>query len=204
MKVLVACEFSGVVRDAFIAAGHQALSCDFLPCESTKGRPIDHYQGDVLDILWWGWDLMIAHPPCTFLCNSGVVWLNSPRYPNRWLDMAEGALFFKKLLEAPNIKYKAVENPIMHGYASDIIGRKRDQIIHPYEFGHLEQKATCLWLENLPPLVPTSDLRVETKALPYAIRHRLDWKSPGPNRAKERSVTYTGIAEAMATQWGSL
>lgn len=198
MKVLVACEFSGVVRDAFAALGHDVLSCDLLPSET----PGNHYRGNVLSLIDEGWDLMIAHPPCTFLSNSGVSWLNHPKYPNRWSDMRAGAEFFKELLNAP-IPRIAVENPIMHKYAVSIIGRKKDQIIHPYQFGHYEQKATCLWLNNLPLLIATSDFRAETKALPIALKQKMWWGST-TNRARLRSVTYKGVAKAMATQWGSL
>lgn len=202
MRVLIACEFSGTVRDAFREQGHDAWSCDLLPSESSvEGF---HYTGDVLDVIrdtWGAWDLMIAHPPCTYLSNAGVRWLHSQ--PERWKLMADGAAFFRQLLEAP-IPRIAVENPIMHGYARELVGRRADQCVQPYQFGHLEQKGTCLWLKNLPQLIPTSDLKAETMALPEGQRQKMFYKSPGPNRWKERSITYQGIADAMADQWGSL
>ena len=148
MKVLIACEYSGTVREAFKAKGHDAWSCDILPTE-IKGQ---HLEGDVLNFLDRGWDLMIAHPPCTYLCNSGVSWLH--RTKGRWEKMVEGAKFFKKLLEAP-IKKIVIENPVMHKYAKEIIGRKQDQTIQPYEFakslGSADNvsKRTCLWLKKL-------------------------------------------------------
>jgi len=187
MRVLVACEFSGRVRDAFLARGHDAVSCDLLPTES----PGPHIQGDVREILAEGWDLMIAHPPCTYLCNSGVSWLY--RRPGRWEKMREAALFFRQLLEAP-IPRICVENPIMHKYAVEIIGRRQDQVIQPWMFGHGETKATCLWLKNLPPLRPTNIVEGREQRL-----HRLP---PSPDRWKERSRTYPGVARAMAEQWG--
>jgi len=187
MKVLVACEYSGTVRDAFLALGHDAMSCDLLP--SDVGGP--HYQGDVRDILGGEWDLMVGHPPCTRLCNSGVCWLEKR---NLWGDMEEGAAFFKLLMDA-DIPRIAIENPIPHGYALKIIGRRYDQIIHPWQFGHGESKATCLWLKNLPPLLPTCYVTTREQRL-----HRLP---PGPDRWKERSKTYQGFADAMAQQWGT-
>lgn len=196
MNILVACEFSGAVRDAFIKEGHDAVSCDILPSDT----PGPHYEGDVFDILDDGWDLMIAHPPCTYLCNSGVSWLyktpkNNPTQ-DRWADMREGAEFFKALLDAP-IPRKCIENPIMHKYAVEIIGRRQDQIIQPWQHGHPEQKSTCLWLENLPKLESTDILNG-----PHINRlHRL---GPSADRGKERSKTYPGIAAAMATQWSKL
>jgi hypothetical protein len=197
MRVLVACEFSGIVRDAFIAAGHDAMSCDLLPTE----RPGPHRQTDVRRLLdWtsgggWGYDLMIAHPPCTYLANSGVRWLyggkGTVRDPERWALMEEAAAFFRLLLDAP-IPRIAVENPIMHRHAGI---RPPDQIIQPWQFGHGETKATGLWLKNLPPLQPTTKLR-EREARVYLA-------SPGPDRWKERSRTLPGMAEAYADQWGN-
>lgn len=207
MRVLVACEFSGVVRDAFRCAGHNAMSCDFLPSET----PGLHYNGDVLDILDKGWDLMIAHPPCTYLCNSGVRWLHSEKLSardhyligigvkdhcwnsDRWNKMVKSAEFFKLLLNA-DIDKICIENPIPHKYAVEIIGRKYDEIIQPWQFGHGETKKTCLWLKNLRPL--SSDNVVEGR------EHRIHRMGPSPNRSKERSRTYLGIAKAMAKQWG--
>ena len=196
MKVLVACEFSGIVRDAFIKRGHDAVSCDLLPTE----RPGPHIQGDVLDVLGDGWDMMIAHPPCTRLCNSGVMWLERR---NLWDDLMIGAGFFYDLLHA-NVSRIAVENPIPHKYAIEQIGRKYDQIIQPYQFGHPERKATCLWLKNLPKLKSTKDVKAEMEALPKSQSQRIHYTSPGPERAKIRSRTFQGIADAMAEQWGTL
>jgi hypothetical protein len=187
MKVLVACEYSGRVRDAFIALGHEAMSCDLLPTDS----PGPHYQGDVFDIIDQGWDLMIAHPPCTYLCNSGVSWLH--RQEGRWDKMREGAEFFKKLMEV-DIPQIAIENPIMHKYAVEIIGRRQDQLVQPWQFGHGETKATCFWLKNLEPLTPTDIVDGREQRL-----HKLP---PSKDRWKLRSTTYQGIADAMATQWG--
>ena len=204
MKVLIACEFSGVVREAFRKRGHDAWSCDLLPTEI----PGPHYRTDIRNlflpneygsdlytedrnITYPNFDLMIAHPPCTYLANSGVRWLHTQ--PDRWDKMVEGAHFFKTLLEAP-IPHIAVENPIMHKYAVEIIGRRQDQIVQPWMFGHGETKATGFWLKNLPPLKPTNIVDG---------REGRVWKeSPGPDRWKNRSRTLQGIAEAMADQWG--
>ena len=196
MRVLVACEYSGTVRDAFIAAGHDAVSCDLLPTDA----PGPHHQGDVFDIIGDGWDLMIAHPPCTFLCNSGVRWLYDHRYPNRWQDLIDGATFFRKLLDAP-IPRIAVENPTMHGWATKIVGRRQDQTIQPWMFGHPEKKATGLWLKGLPPLIATDDVRDVMATLPKSETDRIHYASPGADRWKLRSTTYAGIAAAMAAQW---
>ena len=194
MRVLVACEYSGRVRDAFAKLGHYAMSCDLLPSD-TEGL---HYQGDVLDILDQNWDLMIAHPPCTYLTNSGVCWLHKD--PNRWQLLDEGAAFFKMLLECP-IPRKCIENPIQHKYARERIGRKQNQVIQPWMFGHMEQKATCLWLENLPLLKPTNDVKEKMMQLPKRERERLHYLPPSADRWKLRSTTYQGIADAMAQQW---
>ena len=181
MKVLIACESSGTVRDAFIAMGHDALSCDLLPADN--GGP--HYQGDVRDILNEGWDLMIAHPPCTHLAVSGARWFKSK--PPEW---QEDALEFVRLLMDAPIPRIAVENPV--SVISSRI-RKPDQIIQPWQFGHGETKTTCLWLKNLPRLRPTNIVEGREDRI-----HRM---APGPNRWKERSKTYQGIANAMAQQW---
>jgi hypothetical protein len=198
MKVLVACEYSGVVRDAFTKAGHDATSCDLLPSESTNGK---HFQGDVMEILAQDWDLLIAHPPCTYLTNSGVCWLHKD--PSRWALLDEGAAFFKSLLEAP-IRMKCIENPIQHKYAKERIGRKQNQVIQPWMFGHMEQKATCLWLEGLPLLQPTNNVKAQMLELPKRERERLHYLPPSKDRWKLRSTTYQGIADAMAAQWGGL
>jgi hypothetical protein len=198
MRVLVACEYSGTVRDAFASLGHDAMSCDILQTD-VAGR---HYQGDVLDVLDDGWDLMIAHPPCTYLTNAGVTWLH--RDPDRWAKLDEGAAFFKLLLTA-NIPRIAVENPIMHKYAKERIGGiRQSQVVQPWMFGHMEQKATCLWIKGLPFLKPTNNVKDEMMALPKNQRQRLHYLPPGPDRWKERSKTYFGIAQAMAQQWGSV
>lgn len=198
MNVLIACEYSGRVRDAFAKMGHFAMSCDLLPTEI----PGHHYQGDVSDIINMGWDLLIAHPPCTYLTNSGVSWLHKD--PSRWGLLDEGAAFFRMFLDA-TIPFKCIENPIMHKYAKERIGGvKQSQVIQPWMFGHMEQKATCLWLKGLPLLQPTNIVKVEMMKLPKRERERLHYCSPGPDRWKERSRTYQGVADAMAAQWGSL
>lgn len=190
MRVLVACEFSGIVRDAFIKVGHYAVSCDLLDSESNLGV---HYKDDVRKLLNCNWDLMIAHPPCTYLCNSGVRWLTNN--PERYRQMQDAAYFFKRLLQA-DIDKVCIENPIMHKYAKEIIGVDQTQIIQPWQYGHGETKATCLWLKNLPKLEPTNI--VEGRE---ARMHSL---SPSKDRSKLRSITYKGISEAMAQQWGSI
>ena len=195
MKVLVACEFSGTVRDAFIAKGHEAISCDLLPTES-KGP---HYQGNVFDIIGGGFDLMIAHPPCTFLSNSGVCWLHKDA--SRWDKMREGALFFKTLLEF-DIPKICIENPIQHKYAREVIGQSYSQIVQPWMFGHTEKKATCLWLKGLPKLKETSNVKAEMEKLPKREQQKLHYLPPSKDRWKIRSTTFKGIALAMADQWG--
>lgn len=202
MRVLVACEFSQIVTKAFRERGHEAYSCDLLP---TEGNPDWHIQGDALDILDDGWDIMIAHPPCTYLTNAGVRHLfsipsrrgiiASVHGEDRWIEMEKAGIFFKKLLNA-KIRKKAVENPVPHKYAVAVIGRKYDQLIQPYQFGHGETKAICLWLENLPKLLPTECVR--------GREHRIHLMPPGPDRWKDRSRFFPGIANAMAEQWGSI
>ena len=190
MRVLVACEFSGTVREAFAARGHDAWSCDLLPTE----RPGQHIEGDVLDVMRQGWDLLIAHPPCTYLAVSGARW-----WAGRQKEQADAVGFALTLLYAP-VERIALENPI--GKLSTVIGRPA-QIIQPYWFGHPESKATCLWLKNLPTLKPT-----DTLTLPKSGRWSNQTPSgqnklgPSPNRWRERSRTYPGIAAAMAEQWG--
>ena len=180
--MLVACEFSGIVRDAFLRRGHDAISCDLLLTDS----PGPHRQGDVLEILNDGWDLMIAHPPCTHLAVSGARW-----FKDKQQEQAEALGFVRLLLDAP-IPMIALENPV--SVISTKI-RKPDQIIQPWMFGHGETKTTCLWLKGLPHLQPT---RIVEGRQPL-IHHM----SPGPDRWKKRSLTYRGIAEAMASQWGN-
>jgi site-specific DNA-cytosine methylase len=187
MRVLVACEFSGVVRNAFAALGHEATSCDFLPTESECAGRSNHYQGDVRTLIDQGWDLMIAHPPCTHLAVSGARW-----FKDKAEEQAEALRFVARLLES-DIPRIALENPV--SVISSKI-RKPTQIIHPWMFGHGEVKATCLWLKNLPPLAPT--MVVEG-------REPRVWKmAPSPDRWKERSRTLPGIAAAMAAQWGGV
>ena len=189
MRVLVACEFSGVVREAFAARGHDAWSCDILPTE----KPGNHIQGDVLDILGDGWDLMIAHPPCTHLAVSGAAW-----FYRKQKEQAEALEFVQKLLNAP-IPRIALENPV--SIISSRI-RKPDQIVHPWQFGHPEKKTTCLWFKNLPKLTETNNVKAEMELLPKNIQERLHYLPPSENRARLRSKTFQGIADAMATQWG--
>ena len=189
MKILIACEFSGVVRDAFIALGHDAMSCDLLPTE----RPGPHIQGDVLNVLDDGWDMMIAHPPCTRLCNSGVCWLHKR---NLWAEMREGAMFFRRFLET-EIPRVAIENPVMHKYAKEIIGRGQDFTCQPWQFGDPYKKRTCFWLIGLPPLQPIANC-TPVGATQYS--HTLP---PTPDRGKLRSVTHPGMAREMAIQWST-
>lgn len=185
MRVLVACEFSGIVRDAFAAQGHDTWSCDILPSES----PGMHYRGDVFDAIECRppWDLMLVFPPCTHLASSGARW-----FKDKLSEQAEAVKFVKRLLAAP-IPRIALENPV--GVLSTLI-RKPDQIIQPWMFGHGETKATCLWLKNLPKLVPTKVVK--------GREPRVHKEPPGPNRWKNRSRTYKGIAQAMAEQWSNL
>jgi hypothetical protein len=195
MRVIVACEFSGVVRDAFIARGHDAVSCDILPTE----KPGPHILGDIREVDLSQFDLMVAHPPCTYLSNSGVCHLHTKE--GRWELMEEGAKFFKHLLEA-DVEKIAIENPIMHKYAKVIIGKDYNQRIQPWMFGHPETKSTCLWLKNLPYLEMTKDARPEMSGKPRSEVQRMHYLPPSKDRAKIRSVTYSGIAEAMARYWG--
>ena len=180
MKVLVACEFSGVVRDAFLNAGHDAISCDIIPSET----PGPHYQGDVRDLLNNSFDLMVAHPPCTYLAVSGARW-----FKERRKEQIQ-ALDFVRLLLNASINKIALENPV--SVISTHI-RKPDQIIQPWQFGHGETKKTCLWLKNLPPLIPTNIVSGRVA--------RVHKEAPSEDRWKNRSRTYTGIARAMAEQW---
>lgn len=181
MRILVACEYSGRVRDAFIAKGHDAISCDLLPTEAEG----PHHMGDVTELLHMGWDMMIAHPPCTHLAVSGSRW-----FKDKIKEQAEALVFVQTLMDAP-IPRIAIENPI--SVISSRI-RKPDQIIQPWQFGHGETKATCLWLKGLPNLTPTNIVEGREARV-----HRMP---PGPDRWKERSRTYLGIAQAMADQWG--
>jgi hypothetical protein len=198
MMVLVACEFSGTVRNAFTRKGHYAWSCDLLPTES----PGNHYEGDVMDVLHDGWDLLIAHPDCTYLCSSGMHWTTRGlRDPQLTEDAVN---FFMRLWNAP-IKHIAIENPV--GVMSKRL-RKPDQYIQPYEYGHDASKKTGLWLKNLPTLKPTYHIE------PRIVDGRRRWGNqtdsgqnkltPSPDRWKERAKTYQGWADAMAEQWSDL
>ena len=196
MKVLVACEYSGIVRDAFAAKGHDAWSCDILPTES----PGNHFQGDVLEHLDKGWDLMIAHPPCTHLAVSGARWFTEGKKP--WSLQEEALDFVRKLLNAPIDKI-ALENPV--SVISTQI-RKPNQIIQPFEYGHDVTKKTCLWLKNLPNLKPTKIVKpdiVLVNGKKMSKMHYESFKLPSKERSKVRSKFYTGIAKAMADQWGT-
>ena len=184
MKILIACEYSGRVREAFRAKGHDAWSCDLLDSEDNSPY---HIKGDCLEILEDGWDMLIAHPPCTHLAVSGARW-----FKDKLSEQAEALWFVDMLLNAP-IKHIALENPI--SIISSRI-RKPDQIIHPWQFGHGETKATCLWLKNLPKLKPTNIVE--------GREARVHKMAPGPDRWKERSRTYQGIANAMAGHWSNL
>jgi hypothetical protein len=221
MKALIACEESQAVTKAFRARGHEAYSCDLLDCSG--GHPEWHIKGDAVKALHSrSWDLVIAHPPCTRLANSGVRWLAS-RSPKKgygwnskygvylnidyriWNALREGAAFFNKFVEyGKNGGVICIENPTQHRYAKELILCEWDQQIQPYQFGHTEKKATFLWLFGLPELQPTNNVYTEMMALPYAERSKVHYASPGPERARLRSKTYTGIAEAMAEQWGNI
>lgn len=202
MKVLVACEYSGTVRDAFNARGHHALSCDLLPTDV----PGNHYQGDVFDIIDQGWDLMIAHPPCTYLCSSGLHW--NGRVEGRSILTDEALDFVRALLAAPISKI-ALENPI--GRINTAI-RKPDQTIQPYDFGDDASKKTCLWLKGIPILLPTKRFHGRLVKAPngkfverwgnQCDNYGQDKTPPSADRWKIRSKTYQGIADAMASQWG--
>jgi len=197
VRVLVACEFSGVVRSAFCRVGYDAWSCDLLPAEDGSNR---HITGDARDILDDGWDLlMVAHPPCTRLCNSGVRWLSVPppgrTAENMQHELRNGAALFSAFWNAP-IERIAIENPVMHKHAKALIANYQPpaQSVQPWQFGHGETKRTCLWLKNLQPLTPTNIVEGREARV-----HRM---APGPDRWKNRSRTFQGIADAMASQWG--
>lgn len=184
MRVLVACEYSGRVRDAFIALGHEAMSCDLLPTDA----PGPHYQGDVRDVLDYPWDLMIAHPPCTDLSVSGARHFEAKRLDGR----QQSSVSFFMMLAKADIPRIAIENPVC---VMSSLWRKPDQVIHPWQYGHGETKATCLWLKRLPVLKPT-DVVDGREA-------RIHMLPPSADRWKIRSATYPGIASAMASQWGN-
>lgn len=188
MRVLVACEYSGEVRRAFARRGHDAWSCDLLPSEDGSRN---HIQADVTTILHDNWDLMVAHPPCTRLCNSGVRWLHER---DLWEDLDEACKFFLALWNAPIYKI-AIENPTMHRHATERIGVQPAFSIQPWQFGHGETKRTCFWTKNLPPLLPTNVVSGREAKV-----HRMP---PSKERWKDRSRTYSGIADAIAEQWGT-
>lgn len=190
MKIIIGCEESQEVCKKFRELGHEAYSCDILPCSG--GHPEWHIVSDLMysNILKKKWDLGIFHPPCTRLCNSGVRWLHER---NLWVQMRDAAHFFKFLMDS-DIDKICIENPIPHKYALKIIGRKYDQLIQPYQFGHGETKATCLWLKGLPLLNPTKVVK--------GREARIHKMQPSKERSRLRSITYPGIARAMATQWG--
>jgi len=206
MKVLVACEFSGRVRDAFAKKGHNTTSCDLLEDEGTESNVPHpkwgerlHVHGNVLDILNWGWDLIIAHPPCTYLSVAGLHW--NKKIKGRQQKTEEAFEFFMQLYNAPTEKI-CVENPV--GYVNTHF-RKPDQTINPFQFGHPERKRTCLWLKNLPLLQPTNEVEPEKPV--YVCKsgrplYFVDAMSPSKDRWKLRSITFQGIADAMAEQWG--
>lgn len=221
-RILVACEYSGVVRDAFAARGWDAWSCDLLESERSGAQ---HYVGDVRDMLEQDWDLMVAHPPCTFLSNSGakhlyVDWTLEQRVHymevlgeeltgrspipdiERWKNMQEAADFFNLLWNA-DVPHVAVENPVMHGHGIKRVNGRATQFVQPWMFGHLETKRTGFRLKNLPPLVPSDNVFETFKTLPKSETHKVHRMSPGPDRWKERSRTYQGIGDAMAEQWGA-
>lgn len=190
MNILVACEYSGRVRDALINRGHLAVSYDLLPSDT----PGLHVVGDVRPILQQPWDMVIAHPPCTRLCNSGVRWLHER---DLWKEMEEACDFFLACLNA-NAPRVAVENPVMHRYARERIGRGPDFTVQPWQFGDPAKKRTCFWTRGLPPLQPTSDMTAAD------AKPDCHMASPGPDRWKIRSTTYPGIATAIAEQWASV
>jgi hypothetical protein len=201
VKVLIACESSGIVRDAFIARGHDVMSCDLKPTE----RHGPHYEGDVRDIIGEPWDLMIAHPVCKFLTNAGVRWLYEGGRkvngidPDRWQAMKEACSFYKMLCDADHIEKKAIENPIMHEYAFEIIGHRADQFVHPWWFGSPFQKATGLKLYNLPKLPQE---RTKKSYAPGEIKQEVWLMGPSPDREEKRSRTDPQVARAMAQYWG--
>lgn len=203
MRILIACESSGACRRAFSALGHDVTSADMLPADD--GAIVGHHiVGDVTPLLSESWDMVIAHPPCTYLTNSGVRWLYEKgtrnRVESRWQALADGAEFFSRFLNLSHVPRVAIENPIQHSHATALIGRKHDQIIQPWQFGHPESKATALWLKGLPRLEPTNVL---VKNGPWTNQTPSGQNRYGPSddRWKIRSVTYQGIADAMASQW---
>lgn len=216
-RVLVACEYSGIVRDAFAARGWDAWSCDLRESEQPHGN---HITGDVIPLLEQDWDLVVAHPPCTFLTNSGSQWLyeawtdeekaagNLPtprsrrRDEQRWQELADGAAFFNIFQNLSHIPHVAIENPTMHGHAIKLVGGSATQYVQPFHFGVKESKQTGLRLFGLPKLQVTEDVEEEMRKLPKKVWNRIHYMSPGPERERERSRTFPAIAQAMADQWG--
>lgn len=202
---LIACEESATIRSEFEAAGIAVMSCDLKP--SRKSGP--HYRGDVRDVLWLHqWAGIIAHPDCTYLTNAGVHHLHSRqpsragalKGPERWQALFEAAAFFRLFLDHP-CERVIVENPVIHKYAAQLIGRKQTQTVQPYEYGHLETKRTALWLKGVPPLTPTDNVEAAMRALPKRDTNKVHYASPGEDRAERRSVFFQGIARAMVQQW---
>ena len=191
MRVLIACEYSGRVRDEFLKLGHEAMSCDLLPTDVAG----PHYQGDVRDVLDYPWDMMIAHPPCTDLAVSGAAWFAKKRMAGQ---QQASASFFMMLAKS-DIPQIVIENPVC---VMSSLWRKPDQTIQPWMFGHMEQKATCLWLKNTPPLAPTNVVKEQMMLLPKNQRERLHYLPPSADRWKLRSETYLVIAQAMDNQCG--
>lgn len=217
MKILIACEESQAVCIEFRSLGFEAYSCDVLPCSG--GHHEWHIKGDAIQAMYSRkWDLVIAHPPCTFLSNSGVRWMISKKpkegfefnektglYINyaRYKEMEDGCKFFNQfVLYGKTGGEIIIENPIQHKYAKELINAKQIQIVQPYHFGHMETKATCLWMFNLPLLKHTNNVYDEMMKLSYAERSKVHYASPGKNRSKIRSKTYSGIAKALANQYG--
>jgi hypothetical protein len=196
MRVLVACEYSGTVRDAFIRGGHDAMSCDLLPTES----PGPHYQGDLFDVIDYPWDLAVFHPECTHLAVSGARYFAEKRLNGR--QQAAAAFFMRLVRRSEHIPMTAIENPVC---VMSSLYRKPDQVIQPWMFGHPESKATCLWLKGLPPLEPTQLLdKPESGYWENQTPSGQNKLPPSPDRWKDRARTYQGIADAMAAQWGAL
>lgn len=202
MRILVACEESQVVCKAFRELGHNAYSCDIQECSGD--HPEWHIQGDVMKHINDGWDMMIAHPPCTYLCNSGVRWLYNKDGSNNWdrWDKLDDAIHFFMILQGAPIPKICIENPIPHKYAKNKIG-EYTQLIQPWMFGHKETKATCLWLKGLQLLKETDNVKKYMYQLSNKLKYRIHYMSPGKERSKLRSKTFEGIAKAMANQWGS-
>ncbi len=211
MNVLIACEYSGKVRDAFRRRGHNAWSCDLLPTDPTSPYAAFHYQGDVRTILSMNWDLVIAHPECTYHTNSGVRWFTTiPKVKNpkvkygteRWLAHAEALEFFQLFQNLKHVPMVAIENPVPHKYTREVVG-DYTQIIHPWEYGHEEMKSTCLWLKGLPALVPTDIVGPPPKdEIERRKWQRVHFLPPSDDRWQLRSTTFDGIADAMGAQWG--